>query len=141
MTLGRYDETSMMIDVDEVIATCSFSRQVRIFRTFYDGDIGPPIRISFRLIPTSASASTFINNESANDVAAQTRCLFSVQAMEGNKRRPRQLSLWCGFEIWLLLDQGTLPAKVLSPFDFFFFMYLYYDTIMNTYSSTISLFL
>ncbi|KAL2048181.1 hypothetical protein N7G274_000092 [Stereocaulon virgatum] len=120
--LGRYDETSIMIDVDEVIATCSISRQVRIFRTCNDGDIGPPIRISFRLIPTSASASasTFINNESANDVAAQTPCLFSVQAMEGNKRRPLQLNLWYGFEIWLLLDQDTLPAKMLPPLYFLF---------------------
>ena len=46
MTLGRYDETSIMIDVDEVIATYSFSRQVRIFLTAYDDGIGLSNRIS-----------------------------------------------------------------------------------------------
>ena len=56
MTLGRYDETSIMIAVDEVIATCSFPRQVRNF--FTANDVG--IELSNRttgFLPTRSSVS------------------------------------------------------------------------------------
>ena len=80
-----------------------------------------------------------------NDAAVQTRCLFSVQAMEAtNSGLFHQLLVaalrYSSSFIKAHTSKSAFFFFFFFSFSFFFFlfMYLHYDTTMSTYSSNIN---
>ena len=126
-----------MIDVDEVIATCNFSRQVRISLTAYDDGIGLSNRIS----------SDFFQRQRQRQPSSMMTPLMMLRFRLGvsSVSRPRKQQTAASFISFLgvALRHSSSFIKAhncIRLFFFFFslFIYLHYDTTMSTYSSKVN---